>query len=121
MSATSRAMYKSICTLWRVLSDGDEYGEASYSQPIFVMCQFQEGGSTRYTSERGREFQPKSTIWTEMRDESGELIDPPRYDDLIAIGKIETSDPESAFAVRTVQRYDVALFDRVPDFKIMTE
>lgn len=121
MSATSRVMYRSTFTLWRVLNDGDEYGEATYSEPIFVKCQFLMGGSTRYTDQRGREFQPKSTIWTEMRDTNGDVIDSPRYDDLIAIGEIHSSSPQDAFPVRTVEQFDVSLFDDIPDFKIMTE
>lgn len=121
MSRRSSKYHRSVCTLWRALGKRDQYGEVTYSQPIFVMCQFQMGGATKYTSDRGREFQHKSTIWTEMRDKEGELVDAPQYDDLIAIGEIHSSEPENAFSVRTIEQYDVALFDDVPDYKIMTE
>jgi hypothetical protein len=119
MSRREARYYRSTFTLWRVTGT-DEYGDSSYSEPINMMCQFKQGGSAKYTDARGREFQPQSTIWTELRSLAGDLIEIPKFGDLIAIGTSDSPEPVNAYPVATTQINDVAIYDDIPDYMIMT-
>lgn len=119
MSRREAKYYRSTFTLWQVLST-DEYGDSVYSQPIHILCQFKQGGSTKYTDAKGREFQPKSTVWTELRNTDKALVSIPGYGDMLAIGNITTTEPSNAYPVKLVQTNDVALYDDIPDYMIMT-
>ena len=120
MSAASRPMYRAIFTLWRKLGKQDRYGNVEYSAPIYIACQSKQGSSSSYSDSKGREFMPKTTFWTELRDEGGDLVDQPVFGDLIAVGRIDSAKPSDSFPVRVIEQFDVSLFDTVPDYKSMT-
>lgn len=120
MSASSRPLYRAMCTIWQKLGEQDKFGDVEYAPPVHIMCQFKSGSSTVYSDAKGREFKPKTTIWTELRLQNGDFINEPRFGDMLAIGISNAQEPVNAYPVRIVEQYDVSLFDTVPDYKIMT-
>lgn len=120
MSRRAQTYYTSTFTMWRVIgTDRDGYTE--YSDPVTMKCQFEMGSKNKYTDNRGQEFQPMSTIWTELRDLSGDIRETPQFGDIVFIGTSTAAEPPAGtFAIRSVIRDDVSIFGQIPDYTLRT-
>ncbi|MCS3430032.1 hypothetical protein [Klebsiella sp. BIGb0407] len=112
MSKLARWSYTAKCTIWRYLGLA-ENGDASWSGPEIIMCDYQGGISAKIGS-LGTEIVVKNTFWSEFSEA--------KKGDYILIGKSDIADPTEAGADEIMQviRYADTFYRQADDFAIIT-
>lgn len=118
MSSIANWSYTAPCTLWRSLGAA-ENGDALWSAPEIIMCDYQGGISAGPTTSAGIgglgiEIVVKNTFWTEFSEA--------KKGDYILIGHSDIADPTEAGADEVMQviRYADTFERTADDYAILT-
>lgn len=122
VSSISRWSYQSIATVWPYLGEDDWSGGVTYGEPYTIACGWAGKAEQRRDSE-GAEFTTNNMFWTEASS-SGSIYTPvriPEYRDRIAKGvHTGTWDAADAEEIRNITDWEMAAFEDVPDYEIVT-
>ncbi|MDY0685648.1 hypothetical protein NMW79_05070 [Pasteurella multocida] len=113
MSNSANWAYTAQATIWHKIGDNYETGEAEFSEPVLIYCDYGHDGKLA-TSSLGREAVAKNTIWTEY--------DKAKKGDYILIGQSNEVDPFTANAneIISIIRYADTFDRKRDDFVLMT-
>lgn len=104
MSSIANWSYKSTCTITPKCVP-DEWGDVVAGTPYQLVCGWQKGGSDKYTDDKGVEFTPSLTVWTELINAAtGETMPTPKRGDTLTVG-------DQSYPIKQVIEDDMSAFN----------
>lgn len=104
MSTIANWSYKSTCTITPA-GVPDEWGDVVAGTPYDLVCSWQSGGTTKYTDDKGVEFTPSLTVWTELINSvTGEAMSKPKRGDMLTVSGV-------SYPIKQVIEDDMSAFN----------
>ena len=113
MSSIANWSYTSTCTI-TPKGTTDEWGDSVPGTPYQLMCGWRKGGDTKYTDDKGTEFTPALTVWTELVNaDTGATMPAPKLGDMLTIG-------DASYPIKQVVEDDMSAFSAgLNDFTVV--
>ena len=103
MSSIANWSYTSTCTI-TPQGTTNEWGDAVPGTPYQLMCSWRKGGDTKYVDDKGTEFTPALTVWTELINaDTGAVMPAPSRGDTLTIG-------DASYPIKAVVEDDMSAF-----------